>query len=157
MHLKRDDVTTGELCPSGYRFVHTPRPVGTGGAVGLLYKQGCCTKTRMCQHSFRSFECMDFTFINRKSILPLVVYRRPGTGAAIGFFFEEFSSLLEEVVVCSEKLLIIGDFNFHMDDTSDSYAAQFGTLLELFNLKQHVTVATHRSGHISSVGRTRRL
>ena len=35
-----------------------------------------------------------------------------------------------------------------MDDTADRYAAQFGSLLELFNLKQHVTVPTHRSGHI---------
>ena len=35
-----------------------------------------------------------------------------------------------------------------MDDTADTYAAQFGSLLELFNLKQHVAVPTHRSGHI---------
>ena len=148
LHLKGDDVTMGELCPSGYRFIHTPRLVGTGGGVGLLYKQGFCTKTRMCQHSFRSFECMDVTFINRKSIRALVEYRPPETGAAIDLLFEEFYSLLEEVVVCSEELLIIGDFNFHMDDTADRYAAQFGSLLELFNLKQHVAVPTHRSGHI---------
>ena len=123
-------------------------PVGTGGGVGLLYKQGFCTKIRMCQHSFRLFECMDVTFINRKSIRALVVHRPPETGAAIGLFFEEFSSLLEENVVCSEELLIIGEFNFHMDDTADRYVAQFGSLLELFNLKQHVTVPTRRSGHI---------
>ena len=109
LHLKGDDVTIGELCPSGYRFVHTPRPAGTGGGVGLLYKQGFCTKTLMCQHSFKSFECMDVTFINCKSIRALVGYRPPDIGAAIGLFFEEFSSLLEEVVVCSEELLIIGD------------------------------------------------
>ena len=36
----------------------------------------------------------------------------------------------------------------HMDDTADRYAAQFGSLLELFNLKQHVAVPTHGSGHI---------
>ena len=91
---------------------------------------------------------MDVTFINRKSIRALVEYRPPETGTVIDLFFEEFSSLLEEVVVCSEELLIIGDFNFHMDDTADRYAAQFGSLLELFNLKQHVAVPTHRSGHI---------
>ena len=50
---------------------------------------------------------MDITFINSKSIYALVVYRPPGTGAVIGLFFEEFSSLLEEDVVCSEELLII--------------------------------------------------
>ena len=55
LHLKGDDITIRELRPRGYRFVHTPRPVGTGLGVGLLYKQGFCTKTRMCQHSFRSF------------------------------------------------------------------------------------------------------
>ena len=148
MHLKGDDIAIGELCPSGYRFVHTPRLVGTGEGVRLLYKQGFCTKTRMCQHSFRSFECMDVTFINRKAICAWVVYRPSWTGSVIGLFIKEFSSLLEEVVVCSEELLIIGDFNFHMDDTADRYAAQFGSLLELFNLKQHVTVPTHRSGHI---------
>ena len=67
---------------------------------------------------------------------------------AIGLFIEEFSSLLEEVIGCSEELLIIGDFNFQLDDTADRYAPQFGSLLELFNLKQHVAVPTHRSGHI---------
>ena len=91
---------------------------------------------------------MDVTSINRKSIRALVEYRPPETGTVIDLFFEEFSSLLEEVVVCSEELLIIGDFNFHMDDTADRYAAQFGSLLELLNLKQHVAVPTHRSGHI---------
>ena len=35
-----------------------------------------------------------------------------------------------------------------MDDTADRYASQFGSLLELFNLKQHVAVPIHRSGHI---------
>ena len=31
LHLKRDDVTTGELCPSIYRFVHTPDRRGLVG------------------------------------------------------------------------------------------------------------------------------
>ena len=53
------------------------------------------------------------------------MYRPPETGAAIGLFFEEFSSLLEEVVVCSEELLIIGDFNVHMDDSAKQI---FGTV-----------------------------
>ena len=61
-HLRGDDVTIGEFCPSGYRFVHTPRPVGTGGGVGLLYKQGFCTKTRICQHSFRSLNVLTLHF-----------------------------------------------------------------------------------------------
>lgn len=71
---------------------------------------------------------MDVRFMNRKSIRALVAYRPPETGAVIGLFLEEFSSLLEKVVVCSEEVLVIDDFNFHMDNTADRYVAQFGSL-----------------------------
>ena len=37
---------------------------------------------------------MDVTFLNRKYIRALVVHHLLETGAAIGLFFEEFSSLL---------------------------------------------------------------
>ena len=98
LRLKGDDVTIGELCLSGYRFVHTLRPVGTCGGVGLLYKQGFCTKTRMCQHSFRSFECTDVTFINRKSIRALVGYRLVG-------LVLQLACSLRGFLVCWKKLL----------------------------------------------------
>ena len=75
---------------------------------------------------------------------------------AIGLFIEEFSSLLKEVIVCSEELLIVGDFNFHMADTADRYAPQFGSLLELFHLKQHVAVPNHRIGHILYLVKSRK-
>ena len=48
--------------PECLPFCSHSGPAGTGGGVVLLYKQGFCTKTRMCKHSFRSFECMDVTF-----------------------------------------------------------------------------------------------
>ena len=44
-------------------------------------------------------------------------------------------------------LLIVGDFNYHVEDTSDSEACSFNTLIDSFGLIQHVTDITHRSGH----------
>ena len=38
-------------------------------------------------------------------------------------------------------------FNFHVDAPSDRDAQRFLRLLETFNLKQHINVPTHRSGH----------
>ena len=61
---------------------------------------------------------------------------------------EEFSLLLEEYVVKSGSLLIAGDFNFHIDDTSDVSTKNFINLFEAFNLRIHATQATHRAGHI---------
>ena len=105
--------------------------------MGLLYRQGIGSKTRLFEHSFTSFECIDVIFVARKSLRGIVVYR---PGASVGVFLEEFSSLLQETVICPEELLIYGDFDFHMDDKADWDATRFGELLDLFNLKQHVCV-----------------
>ena len=154
LHMDGCDATIGELCPSGYRLLHTPRSIGRGGGVGILYKQGISTKVRLCEHSFMSFECIDITFVARKSLRAIVVYRPP-EGTSVNVFLEEFSSLLQETAVCPEELLIFGDFNFHMDNKDDGDATRFGDLLDLFNLKQHVCVPTHKRGHILDLVITR--
>ena len=75
LHVEGSELTIGELCPNGYRLLHSPRLAGRGGSVGLLYKQGIGSKTRL---SFRSFECIDVTFVACKSLRAIVVYRPPG-------------------------------------------------------------------------------
>ena len=45
------------------------------------------------------------------------------------------------------RILIVGDFNFHVDDLTDRAAARFVDLITSFNFKQHVIVPTHRDGH----------
>ena len=67
--------------------------------------------------------------------------------SSTSLFFEEFSRLLEALVTPPGSLLMAGDFNFHVDVPSDRDAQRFLRLLETFNLKQHINVPTHRSGH----------
>ena len=43
--------------------------------------------------------------------------------------------------------MIVGDFNFHIDDKNDREAIRFLDLINAFNLQQHVQEATHRLGH----------
>lgn len=62
-------------------------------------------------------------------------------------FLDEFSSILERLITSSSLLIIVGDFNFHLDDECDRAAARFQDLLEVFNLVQHVQGSTHTSGH----------
>lgn len=45
-----NDVIIGELCPTGYRFAHTPRPLGRGGGVGLLFKSSISEASKSQQH-----------------------------------------------------------------------------------------------------------
>ena len=64
-------------------------------------------------------------------------------------FFDEFSSLLESAVLHPGKLIIAGDFNFHMNNVNkDSDASIFMDLLQSFGLVQHVVGPTHERGHL---------
>ena len=57
--------------------------------------------------------------------------------------------------MCSDELLIMGDFNLHIDDTENIQAVRFITILDSFGLKQHVVSSTHRDGHILDLVITR--
>ena len=47
----------------------------------------------------------------------------------------------------SEPLLIVGDFNIHVDIPRDPNAIRFLDLLSSMGLDQHVDKPTHTSGH----------
>ena len=63
-------------------------------------------------------------------------------------FLDEFASLLESYSSMACPLLIMGDFNFHVDNVRDIDAGKFVDLLDRHNLVQHVTEPTHTKGHI---------
>ena len=49
---------------------------------------------------------------------------------------------------CEKPLLLTGDFNFHLDNTSSSDTKGFMDILDSADLDQHVSGSTHRKGHI---------
>ena len=61
--------------------------------------------------------------------------------------FERFllTTFLEEATISAGNLVILGDFNSHVDNKQNVLATRFLTLLVSFNLKQHVTDSTHLS------------
>ena len=75
-----NDLIIGDLCPTGYSFLHTPRHGSIGGGVGLLFKESLNIK-RNAQEVFRSFEYLDSSFLNFLHIRIIVVYRPPPSSA----------------------------------------------------------------------------
>ena len=55
--------------------------------------------------------------------------------------------MLEHLAIASGHLLLTGDFNFHVDDRTDSLATRFLDLLDSHNLIQHVSGPTHKDNH----------
>ena len=79
----------------------------------------------------------------------VTIYRPPSAqrSNSSAMFFREFSTLLESINLCVGRLIICGDFNFHVDDLSNPEARTFSDILEAAGLRQLVHEATHTHGH----------
>ena len=55
-------------------------------------------------------------------------------------FLIEFADLLESTILCTDQLLITGDFNFHVGVIGNSDARRFHKLVDRAGLDQHVRV-----------------
>ena len=47
----------------------------------------------------------------------------------------------------SDKHVVVGDFNFRINEPNDIHVAKFKILVEQFNLIQHVSIPTHDAGN----------
>ena len=57
-----------------------------------------------------------------------------------------FTSLLTSLVSYAGKLIIVGDFNIHMDVAANFDSIKLRDTLEMFNLRQFVSHSTHQNG-----------
>ena len=143
------DYIIRDICPKGYKFIHCPREYARGGGIGLLFKQNLKIK-KLQTRSYQSFELMELLLnANSSTYRIIVIYRPPSSSInklTYSVFLEEFTTLLEHISLAPGKLIIVGDFNCHVDE-GGSNALKFLELLQIFNLEQHVHVPTHNNGH----------
>lgn len=147
-----DEYVVRDCCPVGYTLHHVPRLDTIGGGVGVIIKN-IFKVTRQHLPSFKSFEHLVLLIKSATFLVRLaIVYR---TGPVTPLFFDEFGEYLQILLASPELLLLVGDFNIHVDIKNDRTALQFVGLLETCNLIQHVNTATHRDGHILDLVITR--
>ena len=48
----------------------------------------------------------------------------------------------------SPTVILLGDFNIHIDNPSNIFANDFTSLLDCLAITQHVNLPTHNKGHI---------
>ncbi len=148
-----------DLKPNGYKLPHEPRKKKRGGGVGILHRSNIDIATKVSV-TFKSFEYMETVLKSPcKSVRVIVVYRPPPSKEnrlTCKMFFEDFTVFLEQQTIANGCLLIMGDFNFHIEDASDREAMQFLELLDVNNLQQHISQITHKDGHTLDLVITRK-
>ncbi len=85
--------------------------------------------------------------INDKSPAMFVlatVYRPPGHHTD---FIKEFGDSLSESVLAADKVLIVGDFNIHVDNEKDALESAFIEILNSVRVLQHVSGPTNFLNH----------
>ena len=142
-----NSVVLSSFIPDGYIF-HVPR-CGRAGGVGFVYKDNFHARLD-ASFEFSSFECMSVIFEAESFSFRFIVgYRVPPSvqNKIQSSFITDFSDLIEQTSNLSGKLIILGDFNIHVDNNNDAETNQFLDLLDAFGLKQHVSDLTHVRGH----------
>lgn len=124
-------------CPAGYSAVHVARSNKRGGGVALIYREFSSAEVILTGLTGSSFEHLAVQLRFNSSCVRLVVVYRPqtqSTKCSDGQFLTEFSSFLQPLVESPGKLLIVGDFNIHVDVTTGSTASHFSRCWTLWVL-----------------------
>lgn len=138
-----------ELTPPGYDLISSPRLSGEGGGVAFLVRQSLTYTLNHIESS--TFEAIAITIrLPSTSLSILNIYRPPDSSRysySFNEFISEFHSILTTYATTPHHFLIVGDFNIHVDDPTDSHARTFMSLLSDTNLTQHVHFPTHTHKH----------
>ena len=105
-----------DLCPTGYSFHYGSRSgAARGRGLGLLFLSSFIIKPQSCR-KFISFAYIELFLTMVGKTLRIVIVYRPTPSTTYGltpiFFFDEFSTLLEQYATFPGSLLKVGDFNF---------------------------------------------
>ena len=73
------------------------------------------------------------------------IYRPPKHPSTL--FIDEFCSFLEDNCLAGDPILLMRDFNIHVDIPNYPFAKKINEVLYAFGLKQHITDSTHSKGH----------
>lgn len=141
-------IALNESTPPSYLNSQVPRSAGRGGGVAAIHSSKLHA-TLKADSNFHSFELLLLSFAHpEKTALKLftlvIVYRPPGPYTV---FLSEFADFLTNLVVSTEKVLIVGDFNIHMDNENDTLRSAFLSITDSIGFCQHVNKPTHCCNH----------
>ena len=137
-----DDVIVKELLPENYLLERVDRNNGqSGGGLAIVYRNNL--KLRVNKDlTFLQFECIyGVLSIHNTSINICDFYRPPLTernGLSTSKFLDEWRDFMSEQSVLNAEVIIVGDVNIHLDNSTGHYTQQFNQSLAATGFQQHI-------------------
>ncbi|ESN90773.1 hypothetical protein HELRODRAFT_182601 [Helobdella robusta] len=131
-HGLAGNISINLAMPAGYQFVdfvrqHDP---GLGGLIVYFRKEFKYKKIILPQLTTLEAVAIQF-WVNGSTFILIVIYR-PGSAQLSVLFFQELVSVLEQITVLGSNVLLMGDFNVHLERTDDPYFIRLGEVFETF-------------------------
>ncbi len=150
--LKPDEyIILNKSALQDYCYKNELRPKGKGGGFATIYSN-TLSISQKTGFKYNSFEVMVLHItlsreksINDKSPVMFVlatVYRPPGHHTN---FIKEFGDFISELVLAADKVLIVGDFNIHVDN--GKLGSAFIDILNSIGLRQNVSGPIYYRNH----------
>lgn len=122
-----------------------------GGGLAIIYKTDI--KVKAAEKGIKITFEFSIWRISMKSVTMTVVtvYRPPYSQmnpSTVSSFIDEFSDFLTYITAKYKHILIMGDFNIHLNDVAASNTVAFLEVMQAFGLEQHVTEYTHKALNI---------
>ena len=147
---ENDDAHRAEITPTGFKLIDHSRKNRRGGGTGLIFR-GILNVEKVAARDLRSFEYLELIVSSGTFKFRLVILYRPPYSpshpVSTSTFIADFADYLETLILSTEPLVITGDFNIHVDDSTNPDTARLLDLLDSMGLRQHVNQPTHELGH----------
>ena len=134
------------------RLVSSPGDLLSNGDFNFHVNDPSDSTTSQFLDLYKSFEFTELFLQSDNCFTRIIVYRPPisvKNGLTHAALFYEFSMLLIRLVSSPGDLLSNGDFNFHVNDPSDSTTSQFLDLLNCFTLDIfNLCTPTHKNNNV---------
>ncbi len=144
-----------DVLPSidSYKLHQLPRPDrknSSGGGMLCIYKESIEIQ-KMANTKFKVLETMDLKLVARdRSIRIIPVYRPPRSENRkypISDFYDDMEKLVSHYKTTNDEVIFCGDYNVHVNKANDAETRRFNSIIELAELKQHVSEKTHIHGN----------
>ena len=143
-----DQTAPKEILPPGYNIITKPRPdLRCRGGLAIVYKSLISVTETECdvvQGTVLEALKIKVKQQNERSLNLYVIYQYPNTSMLE--FVGILSDTLEQNILADRgDLILIGDFNVHMDNPMDSDTILINDFLDSFNLINKIDFETHQN------------
>ena len=144
-------VLTSELNRNGFNLDISNRIGRRGGGLAIMSRSYLKTRKIMegnqktFQYAVRKVET------HGNSVACIAIYRSPYSATSqetVARFIDEFTVWLASISGSLSNMIVLGDFNIHINDENDNEAGIFVDTMIALGFNQHVSFPMHRAGNI---------